>query len=100
MKSIDGGDWRAFLQGWSPPRTTDKEGDIIVTPEIDWSTNNVAIASFNSKALNVFSVVDKNMFRFVVLLMMHRIFFNSSLKDQISVRLRILTTQFETLRML
>lgn len=39
---------RAILYGLSPLNTPDKDCDTMVTPEVDWFTNDVVIARFNS----------------------------------------------------
>ncbi|XP_073120299.1 uncharacterized protein [Henckelia pumila] len=37
IKSIDEKAWHRVLQGWNPPRRTDGEGDFLIKPETDWN---------------------------------------------------------------
>lgn len=48
IKSFDARVWRAILYGLSPLNTSDKDCDTMVTPEVDWFTNDVVISRFNS----------------------------------------------------
>ncbi|XP_073152341.1 uncharacterized protein [Henckelia pumila] len=106
IKSIDEKAWQRVLQGWSPPRRTDGEGDFLLKPETDWNAEETAASNMNNKALNpIFTSLDSNMFALVTncvcakqaweKLQMH-------CEGSESVRRtkrRILTTQFENLRM-
>ena len=41
-----------MLIGWKHPTTKDYEGNVVLTPEVKWSTNDDRLANYNSKALN------------------------------------------------
>ncbi|XP_073132255.1 uncharacterized protein [Henckelia pumila] len=106
IKSIDEKAWQRVLQGWNPPRRTYGEGDFLLKPETEWNADETAASNMNNKALNaIFTSLDSNMFSLVTncvcakqawkKLQMH-------CKGSDSVRRtkrRILTTQFENLRM-
>ncbi|XP_073138952.1 uncharacterized protein [Henckelia pumila] len=106
IKSVDGKAWQHVLQGWNPPRRTDGERDFLLKPETDWNADETAASNMNNKALNaIFTSLDSNMFSLVTncvcpkqawkKLQMH-------CEGSDSVRRtkrKILTTQFEHLRM-
>ncbi|XP_073131837.1 uncharacterized protein, partial [Henckelia pumila] len=106
IKSIDEKAWQRVLQGWNPPRRTDREGDFLLKPETDWNADETAASNMNNKTLNsIFTSLDSNMFSLVTncvcakqdweKLQMH-------CEGSESVRRtkrRILTTQFENMRM-
>ncbi|XP_075485262.1 uncharacterized protein LOC142524982 [Primulina tabacum] len=106
IKSIDERAWQRVLSGWSPPRKIDEDGDSLIKPESDWSTDEVQISNYNSKALNtIFSSVDTNMFGLITNCV--------SAKDAWDIlqrhcegsesvrrtRLRMITSKFEMMRM-
>jgi hypothetical protein len=67
IKSIDERAWRSVLAGWNPPRTTaDGDNEVQVKRELDWTTEECTLASYNSKALNaIFTSVDVSMFKII-----------------------------------
>ncbi|XP_073029403.1 uncharacterized protein [Primulina eburnea] len=66
IKSIEERAWQRVLDGWSPPKTVDDDGDSRVKPESSWSNDEVQTSNFNSKALNaLFTSVDVNMFSLI-----------------------------------
>lgn len=66
IKSLDERSWQVIVAGWSPPRSTDGDGDSLVVPESEWTTAEVQTANNNSKALNaIFSSLDVNMFSLI-----------------------------------
>ncbi|KAL8540445.1 hypothetical protein ACS0TY_001880 [Phlomoides rotata] len=67
IKSIDERAWRSILVGWLPPRTkADVNAETTVKRELDWTTEESTLASYNSKALNaIFTSVDSSMFRII-----------------------------------
>ncbi|XP_075473493.1 uncharacterized protein LOC142504532 [Primulina tabacum] len=106
IKSIDERAWQRVLSGWSPPRRIDEDGDSLIKSESNWTTDEVQISNYNSKALNaIFSSVDTNMFRLITNCV--------SAKDAWDIlqrhcegsesvrrtRLRIVTSKFEMMRM-
>ncbi|XP_073139041.1 uncharacterized protein [Henckelia pumila] len=106
IKSIDEKAWQRVLQGWSPPRKTDGEGNFLLKPETDWNAEETAASNMNNKALNViFTSLDSNMFALVTncvcakqaweKLQMHC----DGSESVRRTKRRILTTQFENLRM-
>ncbi|XP_073121962.1 uncharacterized protein [Henckelia pumila] len=106
IKSIDERAWQRVLQGWNPPRRTDGEGDFPLKPETEWNAEETAASNMNNKALNaIFTTLDSNMFSLVTncvcakqaweKLQMHCEGSNSVRRT----KRRILTTQFENLRM-
>ncbi|XP_073137632.1 uncharacterized protein [Henckelia pumila] len=106
IKSIDEKAWQRVLQGWSPPRRTDGEGDFLLKPETDWNAEETKTSNMNNKALNaIFTSLDSNMFVPVTnchcakqawkKLQMHC----EGSESMRRTKRRILTTQFENLRM-
>ncbi|XP_073132366.1 uncharacterized protein [Henckelia pumila] len=106
IKSIDKKSRQRVLQGWSPPRRTDGEGDFLLKPETDWNFEETAASNMNNKSLNViFTSLDSNIFALVTncicakqawkKLQMHCEGFESVRRT----KRRILTTQFENFRM-
>ncbi|KAL8473036.1 hypothetical protein ACS0TY_030037 [Phlomoides rotata] len=67
IKFIDERAWRSVLAGWNQPRiTTDADNKVQIKRELDWTTDECTLASFNSKALNViFTSVDISMFKII-----------------------------------
>ncbi|XP_073051322.1 uncharacterized protein [Primulina eburnea] len=66
IKSIEERAWQLVLDGWSPPRTVDDDGDSRSKPESTWSNDEVQTSNFNSKAVNaIFTSVDINMFSLI-----------------------------------
>ncbi|XP_075521583.1 uncharacterized protein LOC142554792 [Primulina tabacum] len=66
IKSIKERAWQRVLDGWSPPRIVDDDGDSRSKSESSWSNDEVQTSNFNSKALNaIFTSVDVNKFSFI-----------------------------------
>ncbi|XP_075515526.1 uncharacterized protein LOC142550172 [Primulina tabacum] len=66
IKSIEERAWQRVLDGWSPPKIEDADGDTRLKPESTWTIDEVQTSNFNSKALNViFSSVDTRMFNLI-----------------------------------
>ncbi|XP_073030652.1 uncharacterized protein [Primulina eburnea] len=66
IKSIDERAWQRVLDGWSPPKLEDADGDTRLKPESTWTVDEVQTSNFNSKALNaIFSSVDTGMFNLI-----------------------------------
>ncbi|XP_073277715.1 uncharacterized protein [Primulina huaijiensis] len=106
IKSIEERAWQRVLNGWSPPRTVDDDGDSRVKPESSWSNDEVQTSNFNSKALNaIFTFVDVNMFSLITncisakeawdILQKHCEWSESVRRT----KLKMLTSKFESLRM-
>ncbi|XP_073273313.1 uncharacterized protein [Primulina huaijiensis] len=98
--------WKCVINGWTLSRRVDEDGDSQIKPESDWTTDEVQISNYNSKALNaIFSSVDMNMFGLITNCIsakdawdtLHR-----HCEGSESVRrakLRMLTSKFEIIRM-
>ncbi|KAL8456800.1 hypothetical protein ACS0TY_034877 [Phlomoides rotata] len=67
IKSIDERAWRSILSGWEPPRTTaDADAETTVKRELDWTTEESTLASYNLKALNaIFTSANTSMFKII-----------------------------------
>ncbi|XP_073057182.1 uncharacterized protein [Primulina eburnea] len=94
------------ISGWTPPKRIDEDGDNLIKPESDWTTEEVKVSNYNSKALNViFSSVDMNMFSLITnctsakdaweILQRHC----ESSESVRRTKLRMITSRFENLRM-
>ncbi|XP_073275391.1 uncharacterized protein [Primulina huaijiensis] len=107
IKSIKEIAWQRVLDGRSPPRIVDADGDSCrVKPESAWSNNEVQTSNFNSKALNaIFTSVDVNMFSLIKNCTSAKEaweIIQKHCEGSESVRrtkLRMLTSKFESLRM-
>ncbi|XP_075486288.1 uncharacterized protein LOC142525886 [Primulina tabacum] len=106
IKYIEERAWQRVLDGWSPPRTVDNDGDSISKPESTWSNDEVQISNLNSKALNaIFTSVDINMFSLITNCISTKEAWDILQKHcegSESVRrtkFRMLTSKFENLRM-
>ncbi|XP_073041784.1 uncharacterized protein [Primulina eburnea] len=106
IKSIEERAWLRVLDGWSPPKIEDADGDSRLKPESTWTIDEVQTSNFNSKALNaIFSSVDTRMFNLITscvcakeawdILQKHCEGSESVRKT----RLRMVTSKFESLRM-
>ncbi|XP_075507612.1 uncharacterized protein LOC142544452 [Primulina tabacum] len=106
IKSIYERAWQRVISGWTPPKRVDEDGDNLIKPESDWTTEEVQVSNNNSKALNaIFSSVDMNMFSLITNC--------TSAKDAWEIlqrhcegsesvrrtKLRMLSSRFENLRM-
>ncbi|XP_073016129.1 uncharacterized protein [Primulina eburnea] len=105
IKSIEERAWQRVLDGWSPPRIVDDDGDSRSKLENSWSNDEVQTSNFNSKALNaIFTSVDVNMFNLITNYIYAKEACNILQKHyegSESVRrtkLRMLTSKFESLR--
>ncbi|XP_073120958.1 uncharacterized protein [Henckelia pumila] len=106
IKSIDEKAWQRVLQGWNPPRRTDGEGDFLLKPETEWNADETAASNMNNKALNaIFTSLDSNMFSLVTNCVCakqawEKLQMHCEGSDSVRrTKRRILTTQFENLRM-
>ncbi|KAL8556430.1 hypothetical protein ACS0TY_004031 [Phlomoides rotata] len=107
IKSIDERAWRSILSGWEPPITTiDADTGTTVNRELDWTTEESTLVSYNSKALNaIFTYVDTSMFKFISNYISAKDAWDrlqEHCEGSESVRrtkLRMLGTQFENLKM-
>ncbi|XP_073051200.1 uncharacterized protein [Primulina eburnea] len=106
IKSIEERAWQRVLDGWSPPKIVDGDGDSRSKPESSWSNDEVITSNFNSKALNaIFTSVDINMFSLITNCISAKEAWDILQKHcegSESVRrtkLRMLTSKFESLRM-
>ncbi|XP_075499862.1 uncharacterized protein LOC142538427 [Primulina tabacum] len=106
IKSIEERAWQRVLDGWSPPKIEDADGDTRLKPESTWTIDEVQTSNFNSKALNaIFSSVDTRMFNLITncvcakeawdILQKHCEGSESVRKT----RLRMVASKFESLRM-
>ncbi|XP_073024323.1 uncharacterized protein [Primulina eburnea] len=106
IKSIEERAWLRVLDGWSPLKIEDADGDPRLKPESTWTIDEVQTSNFNSKALNaIFSSVDTRMFNLITncvcakeawdILQKHCEGSESVRKT----RLRMVTSKFESLRM-
>ncbi|XP_075487957.1 uncharacterized protein LOC142527125 [Primulina tabacum] len=106
IKSFEERALQRVLDGWSPPRIVDDDGDSRSKPESSWSNDEVQTSNFNSKALNaIFTSVDVNMFSLITNCISAKEAWDILQKyceGSESVRrtkLRMLTSKFESLRM-
>ncbi|XP_075524516.1 uncharacterized protein LOC142556908 [Primulina tabacum] len=106
IKSIDERAWQRVLSGWTPPRRIDEDSDSLIKPESDWTTDEVQILNYKSKALNaIFSSVDTNMFGLITNCVLAKDAWDilqRHCEGPESVRrkrLRIVTSKFEMMRM-
>ncbi|XP_073064132.1 uncharacterized protein [Primulina eburnea] len=106
IKSIDERAWQRVLDGWSPPKLADADGDTRLKPESIWTVDEVQTSNFNSKALNaIFSSVDTRMFNLITTCVCVRDaweILQKHCEGSASVRktrLRMVTAKFESLRM-
>ncbi|XP_073025191.1 uncharacterized protein [Primulina eburnea] len=106
IKSIEERAWLRVLDGWSPPKIEDTDGDTRLKPESTWTIDEVQTSNFNSRALNaIFSSVDTRMFNLITncvcakeawdILQKHCEGYESVHKT----RLRMVTSKFESLGM-
>ncbi|XP_075499268.1 uncharacterized protein LOC142537656 [Primulina tabacum] len=106
IKSIEERAWQRVLDGWSPPKIEDADGDTQLKPESTWTIDEVQTSNFNSKALtDIFSSVDTRMFNLITncvcakkswdILQRHCEGSESVRKT----RLRMVASKFENLRM-
>ncbi|XP_075479000.1 uncharacterized protein LOC142519868 [Primulina tabacum] len=66
IKFIEERAWQRVLDGWSPPKIEDVDGDTRLKPESTWTIDEVQTSNFNFKALNaIFSSVDTRMFNLI-----------------------------------
>ena len=105
IKALDERAWRSVLSGWTPPTTTDTEGKTIPKPELEWTSEEDKLASYNSKALNaIFNAVDPTQFKQISTCESAKVaweILQTAFEGTSSVRLsrlQILTTRFETLK--
>ncbi|XP_073287691.1 uncharacterized protein [Primulina huaijiensis] len=106
IKSIEERAWQRLLDGWSPPKIEDADGDTWLKPESTWTIDEVQTSNFNSKTLNaIFSSIDTRMFNLITncvcakeawdILQKHCEGSESVRKT----RLRMVASKFESLRM-
>ena len=68
LRSIDSKVWKVVLTGWEQPMYASKEGTStgIVKPEVEWTTEEEAIANQNHKAIYaLFNGVDTSVFKMI-----------------------------------
>ncbi|KAK2372230.1 putative mitochondrial protein [Trifolium repens] len=68
LRSIDSKVWKVVLTGWEQPTYASKEGTStgIVKPEVEWTTEEEAVANQNHKAIYVlFNGVDTSVFKLI-----------------------------------
>ncbi len=106
LRSMDSKTWKSVENGWEHPTVTDKDGNVSLKPEGNWTKAEDELALGNHKALNaLYNGVDKNMFRLIkrcteakeaweILITTQE--GTSKVKNS---RLQMLTTKFENLRM-
>ncbi|XP_073051184.1 uncharacterized protein [Primulina eburnea] len=106
IKSIDERAWQRVLDGWSPPKLEDADGDTRLKPESAWTVDEVQSSNYNSKALNaIFSSVDTRMFNLITTHVCAKDaweILQKHCEGSASVRktrLRMVTSKFESLRM-
>ncbi|XP_073277698.1 uncharacterized protein [Primulina huaijiensis] len=106
IKSIDERAWQRVINGWTPPKKQDEDGDSLIKLENDWTADEVQSSNHNSKALNaIFFSVDMNMFTLITNCTSAKDAWETLQKHcegSESVRrtkLRMLTSRFENLRM-
>ncbi|XP_073291044.1 uncharacterized protein [Primulina huaijiensis] len=106
IKFIDERAWQRVINGWTPPKKEDEDGDSLIKPETDWTADEVQNSNYNSKALNaIFTSVDMNMFSLITnytsaksawdILQRHC----EGSESVRRTRLRMLTSKFEMMRM-
>ncbi|GAU41074.1 hypothetical protein TSUD_284440 [Trifolium subterraneum] len=106
LKSIDSRTWKAIVNGWEHPTVTDKDGNVSLKPEGEWTKGEDELALGNYKALNeIFNGVDTNMFRLIKRCTVAKQAWEILITTQEGTskvknsRLQMLTTKFENLRM-
>ncbi|KAK2410100.1 putative mitochondrial protein [Trifolium repens] len=68
LRSIDSKVWKVVLTGWEQPTYASKEGTStgIVKPEVEWTTEEEAVANQNHKAIYaLFNGVDTSVFKLI-----------------------------------
>ncbi|KAK2429756.1 putative mitochondrial protein [Trifolium repens] len=68
LRSIDSKVWKVVLTGWEQPTYASKEGTStgIVKPEVEWTTEEEAVANHNHKAIYaLFNGVDTSVFKLI-----------------------------------
>ncbi|XP_075499843.1 uncharacterized protein LOC142538405 [Primulina tabacum] len=106
IKSTEERAWQRVLDGWSPPKLEDADGDTRLKPESTWTVDEVQTSHFNSKALNaIFSYVDTRMFNLITTCVCAKDaweilqkYYEGSASVR-KTRLRMVTSKFESLRM-
>ena len=106
IKSLDDRAWRAVSNGWEAPTSTDREGNVTLKPDSEWSKDEEKLANNNWKALNaIFTGVDANQFKLISNCLSAKEAWDileTHYEGTPAVRqskLRMLTTRFENLRM-
>ena len=66
IKSIDEKAWRLVIQGWEPPTKTYAEGKTVPKSEVEWTPEEDALSTQNSRGLNaIFNGVDLTQFKMI-----------------------------------
>ncbi|GFQ05156.1 hypothetical protein PHJA_002659700 [Phtheirospermum japonicum] len=106
IKTIDERSWRAILTGWEAPRRDDTDGDIILKNEVYWTAEELSTSNVNTKALNaIYNFVDVSLFRIISNMQTTKEawealqLFCEGFGGVQRTKLRMLTTQFEVMRM-
>ncbi|KAL8534796.1 hypothetical protein ACS0TY_010723 [Phlomoides rotata] len=107
IKSIDERARRSVLTGWNPPRTTtNADNEVQIKRELDLTTDECTLVSFNSKALNIiFTSFDISMFKIISNCVSAKDAWDrlqEHCKGSESIpwtKLRIIGTKFENMRM-
>ena len=57
IKALDEKAWRSVLTGWKHPTTKDDKGNVTLTPEEKWSSDDDRLTNYNSKLQMQFLIV-------------------------------------------
>ena len=66
IKALDERAWRSVLSCWKHSTITNYKGKTSQKLELEWTSEEDKLASYNSKALNaIFNAVDSNQFKLI-----------------------------------
>ncbi|KAL3643561.1 hypothetical protein CASFOL_014376 [Castilleja foliolosa] len=106
IKNIDERAWRAVITHWEKHMKKDKDGDSVPKREDEWDQNELNVANWNSKAMNtICSFVDIRYYKSIQRCESAKDAWDTLEKLCLGTagvkksRLRVLSTQFETIRM-
>ncbi|XP_073133680.1 uncharacterized protein [Henckelia pumila] len=98
--------WQSILNGCTPLKILDSEGEYIIKLESTWTTDEAQSSSYNAKAINaIFSTVDMRMFGLIADCTTAKDAWDAlqehceGTESVRRTRLRLLNTKFENLRM-
>ncbi|KAL3640361.1 hypothetical protein CASFOL_015329 [Castilleja foliolosa] len=106
IKNIDERAWRAVITQWEKPMKKGKDGDLVPKREDEWDQNDLTAANWNSKTMNtICSFIDIRYYKSIQRCESAKDAWDTLEKLCLGTagvkksRLRVLSTQFETIRM-